>query len=97
MNTLPRAAYRAAPAITLGALLLSTLVALGDPIDRSELYVKDGDTVIVGPGGEPHMKDQEYRLVGFDTPETARGKCPSEIEKGNRGLPWLQQTNVWQR
>jgi endonuclease YncB( thermonuclease family) len=83
MNTIPRA-YRAAPAITLGALLLSTLVALGDPIDRSELYVKDGDTVIVGPGGEPHMKDQEYRLVGFDTPETARGKCPSEIEKGNR-------------
>jgi micrococcal nuclease len=88
MNTIPRA-YRAAPAITLGALLLSTLVALGDPIDRSELYVKDGDTVIVGPGGEPHMKDQEYRLVGFDTPETARGKCPSEIEKGNRATARL--------
>jgi hypothetical protein len=62
MNTRLRA-YRAAPAITLGALPLSTLVTLGDPIDRSELHVKDGDTVIVGPGGERHMKDQEYRLL----------------------------------
>jgi endonuclease YncB( thermonuclease family) len=51
--------------------------------------VKDGDTVIVGPGGERHMKDQEYRLVGFDTPETTRGKCPSEIEKGNRATAQL--------
>ena len=73
----------------MGALLLSTLVTLGEPIDRSELYVKDGDTVIVGPANEPHMKDQEYRLAGFDTPETARGKCPSEIEKGNRATARL--------
>jgi micrococcal nuclease len=88
MNTLPRA-YRAVPAITFGALLLSTLVTLGDPIDRSELYVMDGDTIIVGPGDERHMKDQEYRLVGFDTPETAHGKCPSEIDKGNRATARL--------
>jgi micrococcal nuclease len=32
-----------------------------------------------------HDSEQEYRLVGFDTPETAtRAKCPAEIEKGNR-------------
>jgi micrococcal nuclease len=79
----------AAPAVALTAFLLSTLVSLGDPIDRSEVYVKDGDTIIVGPGDERHMSDQEYRLVGFDTPETARGKCPSEIEKGNRATARL--------
>jgi micrococcal nuclease len=72
------------PAVALAGLLVSTLVALGDPIDRSEIYAKDGDTVIVGPGDEEHMRDQEYRLVDFDAPETAHGKCPSEIEKGNR-------------
>src|SRR5262245_36946938 len=32
---------------------------------------------------------QEYRLVGFDTPETAHGKCPSEIDKGNRAIARL--------
>jgi micrococcal nuclease len=63
------------------------LSALG--IERHEVYVKDGDTIIVGPGVEGHAKEQEYRLVGFDTPETVRGKCPSEIEKGNRATARL--------
>jgi micrococcal nuclease len=71
------------------AVLFSSLTAVGDPIERSELYVKDGDTIIVGPSDERHMADQEYRLVGFDTPETARGQCPLEIDKGNRATARL--------
>jgi endonuclease YncB( thermonuclease family) len=71
------------------AVVLPSVIAGGEPIDRSELYVKDGDTIIVGPGDERHMPDQEYRLVGFDTPETARGNCPVEIDKGNRATARL--------
>jgi micrococcal nuclease len=73
----------------IAALLLSTLMALAEPIERHEVFVKDGDTVIIGPGVEGHAKEQEYRLVGFDTPETARGRCPAEIEKGNRATARL--------
>jgi endonuclease YncB( thermonuclease family) len=73
----------------IAALLLSTLMALAEPIERHEVFVKDGDTVIIGPGVEGHAKEQEYRLVGFDAPETARGKCPAEIEKGNRATARL--------
>jgi micrococcal nuclease len=73
----------------IAALLLSTQMALAEPIERHEVFVKDGDTVIIGPGVEGHAKEQEYRLVGFDTPETTRGKCPAEIEKGNRATARL--------
>ena len=69
--------------IIMGLLLVST-IANAEQLDRNDLFVKDGDTIIVGPPYDKHHKDQEYRLVGFDTPETARGKCPAEIEKGNR-------------
>jgi hypothetical protein len=73
----------------IATLLLSTLMALAEPIERHEVFAKDGDTVIIGPGVEGHAKEQEYRLVGFDTPETTRGKCPAEIEKGNRATARL--------
>jgi endonuclease YncB( thermonuclease family) len=69
--------------IIMGLLLLST-IANAERLDRKDLFVKDGDTIIVGPPYDKHDKDQEYRLVGFDSPETARGKCPAEIEKGNQ-------------
>jgi micrococcal nuclease len=75
--------------ITMIVLVASSLMATAEPIERGEVYVKDGDTIIVGPGEESHLRDQEYRLVGFDTPETANGKCPSEIEKGNRATARL--------
>jgi endonuclease YncB( thermonuclease family) len=75
--------------LTIVALLLSIPMAPAEPIERHEVFVKDGDTVIIGPGVEGHAKEQEYRLVGFDTPETARGKCPTEIEKGNRATARL--------
>src|SRR5262249_36796638 len=56
---------------------------------RSELYVKDGDTVIKADGNTKWAKDQEYRLIGVDTPETTRGKCPKEIELGTRAAARL--------
>jgi hypothetical protein len=65
------------------ALLGATLTSAAEPIERSEIFVLDGDTIIVTPAGnEKHMKDEEYRLIGFDAPETARGKCPAEIDHG---------------
>ena len=75
--------------LPLVGLLLPTFMAVADPIDRNEVYVKDGDTIIKGSGRVKHKPDQEYRLVGFDTPETTLGKCPLEIEKGNRAAARL--------
>jgi micrococcal nuclease len=66
------------------SLILSTVTMMAEPIQRSEIHVKDGDTIVRGSGTDRHAKGQEFRLVGFDTPETVRGKCPSEIERGNR-------------
>jgi endonuclease YncB( thermonuclease family) len=72
------------------ALLGATLTSAADPIERSQIFVLDGDTIIVTPeGNQKHMKDEEYRLIGFDTPETTRGKCPAEIEKGHRATARL--------
>jgi micrococcal nuclease len=64
---------------------------LAEPIDRSDVFVKDGDTIIVPPNGyEGRAKDEEYRLVDFDAPETSqRAKCPVEIEKGIRAAARL--------
>jgi endonuclease YncB( thermonuclease family) len=75
--------------LSIASLLLSSVIAFAEQIERHEVYVKDGDTVIIGPGVEGHAKEQEYRLVGFDAPETVRGKCPAEIEKGNRATARL--------
>ncbi len=66
------------------SLLLSTATIMAEPVERNEVHVKDGDTIIMGAGNRKHTKDQEYRLVGYDTPETALGECQAEIEKGNR-------------
>src|SRR5262245_29864534 len=78
------------PALIVVALLASFAAAQGDPISRNDLYVKDADTVIiVKDGNKRHKPDDEYRLVGFDAPETTRGKCPAEIELGNRATARL--------
>jgi endonuclease YncB( thermonuclease family) len=59
---------------------------IAEPIERDQIWVKDGDTIIRSDGLRNWSKAQEYRLVDFDTPETARprAKCPKEIEKGMR-------------
>jgi endonuclease YncB( thermonuclease family) len=66
-------------------LLLGTAALFAAPIERSAIWVKDGDTIIKADGQmRAWTADEEYRLVGFDTPETARprAKCASEIERG---------------
>jgi len=74
-------------------IAFATTASFADPIQRSEIWVKDGDTIIKGDGATKHKADQEYRLVGFDTPETSplRAKCPAEYEKGNRASARLVQ------
>jgi endonuclease YncB( thermonuclease family) len=48
-------------------------------IDPGQIEVVDGDTIRVG--------SEVIRLVGFDTPETYRARCPSERELGNKDFP----------
>jgi endonuclease YncB( thermonuclease family) len=78
-----------AAALAVATCALAMSAAIADPINRADVHVKDGDTIVIGSGNGKHSKDQEYRLVGFDTPETTRGKCPAEIEKGNRAAARL--------
>lgn len=70
-------------------LLFATAPVFAEPISRNEIFVKDGDTIVKAPPGFRFSPNKEYRLVGFDTPETARGRCPSEIERGNRATARL--------
>jgi endonuclease YncB( thermonuclease family) len=58
----------------LAALLATAAVA--KDIKPEELRVVNGDTVIAD--------GHSYRLVGFDTPETAQAKCASERKLGYR-------------
>jgi hypothetical protein len=36
--------------LSIASLLLSAVIAFAEQIERHEVYVKDGDTVIIGPG-----------------------------------------------
>lgn len=65
-------------------LLFVASSVFADPISRDQIFVKDGDTIIKGEPDLRYSADQEYRLVGYDAPETTRGRCPVEIEMGNR-------------
>ena len=54
------------------------------PIELYRVYVKDGDTIVYG--------GDEYRLVGFDTPETGnRSKCNKERALGREATKRLRQ------
>jgi hypothetical protein len=60
----------AVPAIA-AALLLSTLMALAEPIERHEVFVKDGDTVIIGPGVEGTLRNRSIDSL-VSTPRRPR-------------------------
>ena len=69
----------------LAAIMLGLMAcAEAAPVERVQIHVKDGDTIIIGDGKTKHARDDEYRLVGFDTPEVILAKCPSEYERGIR-------------
>jgi len=65
-----------------GFVLLAS-AASAEPISRDKVFVMDGDTIIVtNDGNMQHYRDNEIRLLDFDTPEITRAKCPSEYERG---------------
>jgi endonuclease YncB( thermonuclease family) len=64
-------------------MVLVTSVVGAAPIEPSQVKVIDGDTIRVA--------GETFRLVGFDTPETYRARCPAERELGNRAAFRLRQ------
>jgi endonuclease YncB( thermonuclease family) len=62
---------------------LAASVANASPLNPDQVEVLDGDTIRVA--------GEIFRLVGFDTPETYRARCPSEHELGNRARFRLRQ------
>jgi endonuclease YncB( thermonuclease family) len=57
---------------------------ISGPLSAGEVQVVDGDTISV--------RSQQYRLVGFDTPETGlRARCQKERELGARATSRLRQ------
>ena len=75
------------PVVIQSAPQSVTIVGGGKVISGSlspaELQVVDGDTIGV--------RGQQYRLVGFDTPETVSAKCHRERELGTRATARLRQ------
>jgi micrococcal nuclease len=57
-------------------LVLLAGTAVAKDIAPSDVRVVNGDTIVV--------RAETYRLVGFDTPETAQAKCASERKLGYR-------------
>jgi endonuclease YncB( thermonuclease family) len=49
---------------------------ISGPLSPGEVQVVDGDTISV--------RGQQYRLVGFDTPETVSARCQRERDLGTR-------------
>ena len=67
----------------LALILLLALPAAAEPIAPGTLRAVDGDTVEHGR--------VVYRLIGFDTPETRRAKCPAERALGDQAAGRLRQ------
>jgi endonuclease YncB( thermonuclease family) len=65
------------------ALALVLSPARAEPIAPALVEIVDGDTI--------RIQGETFRLVGFDTPETFRAKCPVERELGNRATFRLRQ------
>jgi micrococcal nuclease len=65
------------------ALAFTVSISNASPVEPSQVEVLDGDTIRIG--------SETFRLVGFDTPETYRARCPSERELGNRATFRLRQ------
>jgi micrococcal nuclease len=64
-------------------LLFVASIANAFSVSPGQVDVVDGDTIRVA--------GETFRLVGFDSPETYRARCPSERELGNRATFRLQQ------
>ena len=58
--------------------------AAAEPIDAGRIRVLDGDTIRID-GARP-----DYRLVGFNTPETRRAKSPEERDLGGKATARLR-------
>ena len=52
-------------------------------MEPSRVEVIDGDTI--------RLDGETFRLIGFDTPETYRARCPAERDLGNRAMIRLRQ------
>ena len=59
--------------------------ARSGPINSSDIRVLDGDTIRIG-GQRP-----DVRLIGFNTPETRRAKCPEETKLGAKATRRLRE------
>ena len=64
--------------VTIGLVFLLMFAvpstSFAGPVDHKVVKVLDGKTVRIG--------SEDYRLVGFDTPETYRAKCSQERALG---------------
>jgi hypothetical protein len=69
--------------LALIVLILVASIAGAAPIEPGHVVVIDGDTIRVA--------GETFRLVGFDTPETYRARCPAERELGHRATFRLHQ------
>ncbi len=70
-------------AVALLAAGLAMILAPGLAQSPPDIRVTDGDTI--------RIDRQRVRLIGFDTPEIRRAKCPYEREKGLAAKARLQQ------
>lgn len=71
-------------AIVLFIIMLSGGIAQEHlrALNATEIEVTDGDTI--------KYRGFSYRLVGFDTPETYRFRCPKELQYGLIAKQYLQ-------
>jgi endonuclease YncB( thermonuclease family) len=67
---------------TIALAVLLAASAAAQPIDKSEVRVSDGDTIVVA--------GTTYRLVGFNTPETFKARCAEERALGVKAHKRLQ-------
>jgi endonuclease YncB( thermonuclease family) len=67
------------------ALLLPAVLASAEPIDPTDIWVIDGDTVYI------HHRQPNVRLVGFNAPETRNASCSVEAELGARATQRLRE------
>src|SRR5215472_3892769 len=70
---------------SIAALLLATGTAFAEPIDPTNVYVIDADTIQV------YHQHPNVRLVGLNAPETYRAACPAEAELGARATRRLRE------
>ena len=69
--------------IGIAALVLVT-AANAEPIDPTDIWIIDGDTVRI------HNQHPNVRLVGFNAPETRNATCQAEADLGARATRRLR-------